>query len=244
MVMNSPPKPLGFFDGYIDESSQTQHRYLVLGGTILPRENVRGIVSAIWAARKPDLPANEMKWNKVSRTKLAAYKRVVDVFFDPPFRNSTQFHCLIVDTTKHKHHIYNQGNRDIGFNKEIYQLALKFGRLYRGLFHIYPDRRSTTQKTDDLRLMLNRGIRKQGDKRDWPYRRLQFRDSKTTELLQLTDIFAGAIAYRHNGHDLAANASPAKTDLSKYILRRAGIADVMRDTAIGGKFTVWHRKLS
>jgi len=241
--MTTSSKPLIILDGYIDESSQTQHRYLVIGGTILPKDSVADFIAALWDARKPELPTGEMKWGKVSRTKLPAYKRVVDTFFAPWYKDAPHFHSLVIDTSRQKHKVYNQGSREIGFNKEIYQLAMKFGRLYWALFHIYPDQRTTDQSPDDLRLILNRGIRKKGDTRDWPYRRLQFRDSEKTELLQLTDMFAGAIAYRHNEHHRAANASPAKIELSEYILAKAGIKDVKRDTPVRGKFTIWHRML-
>lgn len=234
---NSPP----IAEVYIDESS-TQHRYLVLGAVIVPRVDAESLIAAMQAARLPHLPRNEMKWTKVSQTKLPAYVRVVDAFF--AITNGTfDFHSAVIDTTKQKHRLFNQGSREIGFNKELYQLALKCARLYTALFHIYPDRRETNQKTDDLRLMLNRGIRLKGDKRDWPFRRVQFRDSKKTPLLQLADIFAGAIAYRLNGHMNAFDASPAKIELSAYVLRKAGITNVFHDTSVRGKFTVWHRKL-
>jgi Protein of unknown function (DUF3800) len=226
---------------YIDESS-TQHRYLVLGAVVTPSANVDGFVRMLWNARLPDLPREEMKWVKVSRTKLPAYIRFVDFFFDQ-VRGSIDFHSLVIDTTRQQHRIYNQGNREIGFNKEVYQLAMKCARLYNALFHIYPDRRETNQRPEDLRLMLNRGIRRKGDKRDWPFRRVQFRDSKKTLLLQLSDLLAGALAYRLNEHDIADGASPAKIELSNHIRQRAGITNVFRDTPIPGKFTIWHRQL-
>ena len=125
----------------------------------------------------------------------------------------------------------------------MYQLALKCSRLYQALFHIYPDRRVTNQRPEDLRLMLNRALRRKGDKRDWPYRRLQFRESHATLFIQLADILSGALAYHLNGHRHERAASPSKVDLSDHILRVAGIRDVFRDTAMSGKFTVWHRKL-
>jgi hypothetical protein len=97
----------------------------------------------------------------------------------------------VVDATKLDHNRYNQGSREIGFNKEVYQLLLKCGRLYGGNFHVYLDRRSTGAPTEELRLILNRGIRKRGDRRDWPYRRLHFRDSHEVEALQLADLLVG-----------------------------------------------------
>ena len=111
-----------------------------------------------------------------STTKLAAYKRVVNLFFSPAWRNQVHFHCLVVDTSKHDHHRFNKGSREIGFNKEVFQLAQKFTRLYAGRLNIYPDERKTDQRPEDLRLMLNRYINKKMPQRDWPFRRVQFRD--------------------------------------------------------------------
>lgn len=228
---------------YIDESSQTNHRYLVLGGVIAETSDVQVASESIAQARLPELPSGTMKWGKVSRSKLAAYIRVVDRFFELGDTMTLDFHSLVVDTTKQDHARYNQGSRDVGFNKEVYQLATKFGRCYKAHFHIYPDRRTTNQTTEELRLILNRGARKAGDNRDWPFRRVQFREPEECQLLQLADVFAGAIAWHLNGHGNQPNASPAKTELGAHILSAAGVTDVTRDTAKLGRFTIWHRRL-
>ena len=241
----SHPDYLKFSDIYIDESSQTNHRFLLLGGLIVPTSRVADLDSTIREARRPELPEKEMGWTKVSRTKLPAYVRVVETFFD----NRTgipnlDFHSLVIDTSQLDHRRFNEGSREIGFNKEIYQLAMKFGRLYpERLFHCYPDMRSTPSDPNELRLILNRGTAKRGDPRDWPYRRVHFRESHDVPSLQLVDILLGAIAYRQNGHHLVPGASPAKIALSDLILRRAGIADVTRDTPMRGRITIWHRQL-
>lgn len=185
-----------------------------------------------------------MKWNKVSTAKLEAYRKVVNAFFYADAFKGVEFHSLVVDTHFVDHQTYNDGSREIGFNKEIYQLASKFARLHPNrLFHFYPDERETSQRPEDLRNILNHGRHKVGDKRDWPFRRCHFRCSKRTPLLQLTDILIGAVAYDLNGHVHAADASPAKVDLSKFVLDRAGIRTTKVDTAMSGKFTIWHRQL-
>jgi hypothetical protein len=182
-------------DVYIDESSQSKHHFLVIGGIVLETSDVPTFVSEMRRVRLPELPSGEMKWAKISVAKLAAYKRVVDLFFDFNRTGSPHFHSLVVDTTLQDHKLYNQGSRELGFNKEIYQIAMKFGRLYkRHNFHVYLDYRSTSHKSEELRLILNRGTIKRGDIRDWPYRRVQFRNSKGTDLIQLSDVLVGAIA--------------------------------------------------
>jgi Protein of unknown function (DUF3800) len=239
--MRVAPKPDEIAEIYIDESSQNNHRYLVLGGIGTKLTSTARLSNLIIETRLPELPHGEVKWTKVSKCKLAAYKRIVDVLFEN--NSAVYFHSLVVDTTLLDHQRFNAGSREIGFNKEIYQLAMKFARLYNLLFHVYPDYRDTTQKPDDLRDILNRGCRKNGDWRDWPFRRCQFRDSKSTPLLQLVDVLVGGIAYRLNGHDKAPNASSAKSELSSYILGCAGIQDAFKDTARAADFSIWHRRL-
>ena len=230
-------------DIYVDESSQTKHRFLVLGGLIIPHDQVGAFCGSVDRARRPELPANSLKWGRVSRTKLDAYKRVVDAFFDPS-ASRVHFHSLVVDTNQQNHPHWNKGSREIGFQKEVYQMAQKFRRLYpQPVFHLYPHQRSTPQDTEELRDILNHGARKKGDRRDWPFRRVHFRDLSGCLPLQVVDILLGAIAYKLNGHYDAHNASMARKELCDLILRKAGIHDVARDTRMSGKMTIWHRRL-
>ena len=231
-------------DIYVDESSQTKNRYLLLGGIIIPKAIVPAATERLQAARLPELPHGEMKWGKVSKSKLPAYMRFIDCFFDAPEFAKSDFHCLVVDTHAIDNQSYNAGSKEIGFNKEIYQLATKFAKLYRtGVFHLYPDFRETNQKPEDLRNILNHGRHKNRDGRDWPFRRCQFRDSSTVRLLQLVDIMLGAVAYGKNEHYKQPDASQPKLELARHIMRRAGIKDLSVDTTRAGKFTIWHRKL-
>jgi len=225
---------------YVDESSQTKHRYLILGAVALPLSESPGFVEQIAQCRLPELPAGEMAWVKVSRTKLDAYIRVVDLFFASSYAH---FHAAVIDTSKLDHHFFNAGDREVGFNKEIYQLVQKCGRLYRNdVFHVYLDKRESPQPAEKLRTILNFGARAR-DLRPWPYRRVQFRDSVTSPVIQLTDILTGAIAFRLNGHSVAPGASPAKLHLSNLVLEKARVNNPFADTSIAGKFTIWHRRL-
>lgn len=241
-----PAAPALLSDVFIDESSQTKHRFLALGGIIIPTMARPSFEEEIWNARGSDLPAGELAWTKVSKAKLDAYKRVVDVFFQTrALVHPVEFHSLYVDTTKIRDAIFNSGSREIGFNKDIYQICIKFARLHPGrLLHVYLDKRDTKHSTEELRLILNRGIRKTGDARDWPYRRLHFRNSADCQCIQLVDVLLGAVGFHINGHRIAANASPAKCALSDYILhQRAKIRVAINGTPRTGKFTIWERKL-
>lgn len=244
IIARAPPDPALLSEIYIDESSQTKNRYLVIGGIGLPRLGLNAAEDCFAQQRLPQLPRGEMKWGKVSNHKLPAYGRVVRSFFDHDAYKLIHFHCLVVDTHKQNHHKHNEGSREIGFNKEVYNLASKFARLYPDrLFHLYPDYRDTNQRPEDLRLILNRGRAKSGDKREWPFRRCQFRNSKKTPMLQVVDLLLGSVAWCVNGHAARPDASEAKTKLAKYVLQKAGVTDCLRDTGYRGKFTIWHRQL-
>lgn len=216
-----------------------------MGGLIVGGEFREQLSGFLYDARIPELPNGELGWVKVSRTKLDAYRRFVDVFFDNPIPDGLEFHSLVVDTRAIDDRRFNEGSRETGFNKEIFQLCNKFARLYPRVptFHVYPDRRQSTQGLDRLRLILNRYRAKQGDRRDWPFRRIHYRDGIDSQELQLVDVLLGAISYRLNGHDAAPNASAAKTTLCEHVIQRAGIRNVFWDTTQAGKFTIWHRRL-
>lgn len=244
-MSKAPFDPTAYQTVYVDESSQTKHRYLVLGSLIVHTEHEADLASEIAAGRLPELPNGEMGWTKVSRTKLPAYQRVVDAFFDNPLRHSPyEFHALAVDTHRIRDGVWNEGSREVGFNKEIFQICAKVARLHpRRLIRVYLDSRETKSSPDELRLILNRYRAKKGDRRDWPFRRVHFRNSADCQIMQLLDVLLGGVAYRLNGHSLVAGASPAKIALSDHILARARVVDVSRDTAVTGKFTIWDRQL-
>jgi hypothetical protein len=106
---------------YVDESSHTKHRYLVLGGLIATPDRARNLEAAFARARLPELPAGELKWTKVSATKLPAYERVIREFFAASKSpDGPHFHALVVDTTRINDRRFNQGSRELGFNKEVH----------------------------------------------------------------------------------------------------------------------------
>lgn len=188
---------------------------------------------------------SEMKWGRVSNYHLATYKKLVDLYFDSPsWMGPVHFHTLCVDTWKRDESAFNDGSKEIGFNKELYQLAMKMWRIYPGhIFHVYPDYRDTPQNPLETRLILNRGAHKKSTRRDWPFRRLHMLQSKHSLPLQLVDVLLGATAFQINDHISAQEASAAKSSLSRHIYERAGITNPMADTGITGKFTIWHRRM-
>lgn len=249
MTWTPLPHEARFFNEiYIDETS-TKHRHLVIGGIICPMSYASEFSEAIIEARGKDLPVvkadgtfSEMKWTKVSDAKLEAYKRVVHTFFRfdsrfPLTVGRVDFHSAVVDTS-----IKGTKFTEIGFNKEIRTLSKKFARLYKdALFHIYLDERTTTHKLWKELNHLNNSVHLSRVNKNWPFRRMAFRQSHEVQALQVSDILLGALAFRLNGHYDKPEASRSKKALSDYVLKLARVSDPFRDTKHLTKYSIWHR---
>ena len=238
-----------FHEIYIDESSQNSKHHLAIGGIICPRDYAQGFADAVIAARGSELPvysadgeSQEIKWTKVSRAKLDAYKRVVLCFFQfankiPLTVGRLDFHSTVVDATLKTGRI-----NEIGFNAEIRALCLKYARLYKSaLFHVYLDERTTSHKLWKERNHLNNLEHKKRPNKNWPYRRMMFRNSRAVQGLQVADVLLGALTFRLNGHYDQPGASPPKIELSDYVMKLARISDPFRDTKHLARYTIWHR---
>jgi len=235
---------------YCDESGES-NRFMVLGGIIIPEKSLSVFNSTMNRYRKETNINAELKWTKVSKGKLNEYKSFVDYFFALNNTDTIHFRSLIVDTHKLDHGTYSGGNRELGFYKFYYQLLLHcFGKEYckgsHDKFMVFLDHRSSMKKfpLTDLRKILNNGLRSKYSIDFSPFVSVQPKDSKHTEMIQLTDIILGAVGYRRNGFNLLAEPNSGKNQLSKYILDKSGFGSFERDTPRGQqRFTIWNFKL-
>lgn len=231
------------FDVYGDESCTSGNRFLCLGALAIQRATVPTILENLKRVRDRHNTFGEVKWSKVSRSKLDFYREYVDVFFAASCQDDVHFRALYVDTSTFNHHGFNSGNAEIGFNKLIYQLLLhKFGREY-GRTHgieVFLDDRATKHDPEDLRPMLNNHLAKYGI-RSSPFRRIRFRDSKNCDLIQLNDVLLGVVGFKKNLHDKKTDCSEHKKALADHIITRAlaNEAPHRLNSRQAKKFAVW-----
>lgn len=231
---------------FADESCQNTHQYMVLSGICVPQAELQVVNGAINGLRSAHRFHGELKWTKVSNGKLSSYKALADLFFHLSKRDLVNFHSVIINTHELNHKLYNDNDKEIGFSKFVYQLLLKFGRIYTANRYLecYLDKRTTKHSLDDLKHVLNNGVRARWRRPYGTYSRVHFLDSKQSNLLQMNDVLLGAVASRANGHHLKPDASAAKTMLSDHIMARAGIKTVLTDTPRSNhRFTTWNFQL-
>ncbi len=247
-----------FHELYIDETSQNDHHFLVLGGIIIPREASAEFEADMLEARSSRLrhtskgQLQELGWSEVSKGDFADYVKFLEAYFSfgkrrlEGRRGIVKFYCSVVNTQV-RGRSFSKGKRgQIGFDREIYSHCMHVGRIEKiELFHVYPDHRSTTQQVEKMAFMLSRGIRRKGDKRDHPFRKVQFRYSHEHHALQVSDILIGAIAYRLNRHYDKQTANADKKLLCDWVLKRTGFDKYIGQTKFRekrfGTYQLWYR---
>jgi hypothetical protein len=120
------------------------------------------------------------------------------------------------------------GDIGVGFDKEFHFLCTVViaKRYQQALFLLYPDRRQPTTQLSKAREIMNLGMAKYGDKREFPFRRLTFADPERCQALQAVDIIIGGMAYKLNGHYNKPGANLAKREFSDYLHKLFKIRDL------------------
>lgn len=224
---------------YVDESCQNAHDFLVLGCLVVHVGKVDVLKDALNAVRAEYQTFGEVKWQKVSRSKLDFYRAFVDVYFDLAAQDILHFHTLVMQCNTIDDAQFNNGDSDIGFNKLIYQLLLhRCGKRYAGPLYVFLDARPSPTPPDTIRPILNAAMSKAGNTSN-PFKRLTFIESHASLAIQLVDVLIGAIGYRKNGKHNANGAAPHKVELANHIARRCYQLEAKPHYAKAVRFTYW-----
>lgn len=162
--------------------------------------------------KKQNRPVYEIKWNKVSKNKLDFYKELIDFFFDD---DDLSFRVLVV-LEKEKLDYKAFGHTHDTFYYKMYFSMLKVILNPEYAHNIFIDIKDTKsrEKVHKLEKVLR------NDKYDYSkeiIKKVQQVRSHEIELVQLADLFTGAVAYVNRG----LNTSSAKMELIEYIKHRS-----------------------
>ncbi|WML26272.1 DUF3800 domain-containing protein [Neobacillus sp. OS1-33] len=180
----------------------------------------------------------EVKWTKVSLSKLKFYKELVDYFFN---NQDLTFRCTIAPGKKELDHVkYNNGNYDEWYYKMYYHLLLpiiKNGFYPTGVknsdFRVFIDIKDTKggPKVKKLKDVLIKGIKKDnlpGLSNEIFLKDINQINSRESELLQLADLLIGMATYYHRGLYFSDKSSKGKQALIEYCLLKHKI--ILHDT--------------
>ena len=113
------------------------------------------------------------------------------------------------------------------------------------LFNVYPDERSTDQSMEQMRRILNYGVRREERTRPTAFRHVEFRKSHKSHAIQISDLLIGAVAYRLNGHYNQPGGADKKK-LCEHILKSGHYWEFISSRGFRekswGRFQVWFRR--
>lgn len=209
---------------YCDESCHLQNDgsdIMVLGGISCPLKYAKNINAEIKHIKeKYGLGQNkygvamELKWTKVSQTKINMYKELIDLFFEKDYLS---FRAVIVkEKSKLDHKIFLQ-DHDTWYYKMYYYLLREMVRIGQQ-YNIYIDIKDTNSadKVLFLQKVLNRSLY---DFYDETVKRIQPVRSDEVNILQLTDLFIGALSYVNRGKC----SSRSKLEIVNYLQLRSNL---------------------
>jgi len=204
---------------YCDESCHLEHDgipIMSLSAVWCPFGRVKEISRNIRRIKARYSATGELKWKKVSLSKLPFYRALVDYFFSENYLN---FRCLVVAPKNRLNHSYfNLGSHDSFYYKMYYQLLLNIVSQPKCLFNIYLDFKDTHggAKAKKLREVLHNKL----NTKDLVIQKIQLVRSHESELIQLSDFLVGALCYCNR--DDIPKENRAKLDIVQRIKSGSG----------------------
>lgn len=211
---------------YCDESCHLEHDnqpVMLLGAIWCPQEEVARLSQEVQEIKARHHASGELKWIKVSNSKLSFYLELVDWFLN---ETAIRFRGLVVMNKQQlDHKQFNAGSHDEFYYKMYFSLLSKI--LSPDMrYNIYLDIKDTRShlKLRKLETVLCY------DKYDFTSQmisHLQNIRSNESHLLQVCDFLLGALSYRHRG--LSGNA--AKVEVIKHLETHLG-RDLLSSTPL------------
>lgn len=220
---------------YCDESCHLEsdqitvdNRFMVLGGIACSESNKYEIFQDIKRIKSENnLKAfSEVKWTKITKNKINAYKSLIDYFFTC---KSLFFRAVVIDKSQLDHHRFNHSHDQ--FYYKMYWQMLEWFIDPEDSYHIYLDIKDTQgcQKVKKLQEVLCKSTHDFDRK---VVQKIQEVRSHEIALMQLVDILIGAIAYANRYPE--GGKSEAKQEIVDLIKERSGLT-IQQSTSLGAR---------
>jgi hypothetical protein len=208
------------FHIYCDESCHLEndgHSVMVLGSVRCPADHRRDVAVALRDLKiKHGLnPRFELKWTKVSPSKVAYYRDVLDLFFDD---TRLAFRAVVMpDKAKLRHIDFGHTHDDFYYKQ--YFLLIRHWLDRSHSYRIFLDIKDTRSwgKTKKLQQVL---ANSRYDFDRTIVQSIEIIRSEQVELLQLADLLIGCVSYVNRG--LETNAG--KVELVEHMRHRSSLS--------------------
>jgi hypothetical protein len=205
---------------YIDETCHLENDsqpVMCIGYTKIESENYDVLKNQIKKIKLEYKSPTEIKWNKLSMSRLPLYKALIDFFFD----HDIQFRAVLVKNKSNLNHsVFNKGDHNTFYYKLTYQL----------LNNQWVNPADTSYKVlidikDTWGNIRLRKLKEVFDNKHYgnsPFLHFQNIKSHENEFIQYADLFIGAIAYKAKEEHLKPEASEVKKEIVNYLEEKSG----------------------
>lgn len=226
---------------YIDESCHLENDkqpLMCIGYTKIASENYTVYKEAIKSLKLKHKSPTEIKWNKLSYSRIELYKDLIDFFFD----NEIQFRAILVKKKNELDHSkYNKGDHNSFYYTLVFLLLRNPWVNYLKTPHkVILDIKDTRgkERLNKLEARLNIEYRNTYNLNS-PFNFFQHIRSDENEFLQLADFFIGAITYKARKLHEQENASKVKTEIVNYLENKSGYTIDDGTTPFEEKFNIF-----
>ncbi|MDY4606208.1 DUF3800 domain-containing protein [Clostridium tertium] len=169
----------------------------------------------------------EVKWTKVSNSKIDLYKELIDYFFGSEYLH---FRIVVATGKKSLNHIkYNNGNQNEWYYKMYYLLLDKMCDVD-STCRIFIDVKDTNGGPT-IRKLHNVLCANRYDYKKDIIKGIDQVNSERVDLMQIADILIGAIGFYHRGLYNNKNNSLAKKELVDHLIKYINKSSIKNGTS-------------
>ena len=207
---------------YCDESCHLEKDHInsmSIGAIYCQKEKVKEINENIIRikARHGITKTSEVKWTKISTSNVNLYKDLIDYFFHD---DDLHFRCVIIKDKQNLNHVKFNQTHDQWYYKMYFEM-LRVIFSPRDSHFVYIDIKDTNSHYKAQELL--RYVR--NDRYDFKstiIKRIQPIRSHEVQIMQIVDIFVGAMAYANREFGENEIIGEAKKEICNYIKRLSG----------------------
>ncbi len=203
---------------YCDESchlERDQSNQMVFGCIWIPKHAVASVSQELKAIKLKHGYPWEIKWKRVSYSKVRMYEDIVNYFWGCSHINFRG--VLVTDKSRLDHKFFNCGSHDAFYYKMFYQAFYTILRS-EDSYNIYLDRKDS-QSNQRVHLLTEILRRRYRDYDSLMIRRVQQIRSHESNLIQVCDLLIGALSYAARG----LHSNRGKNELVRKVITERGI---------------------
>lgn len=203
---------------YIDETCHLEadkFKIMCNGYCKINKHNYELLKSRIKSIKHKHNAFTEIKWNRLSYSRMLFYKELIDFFFE----SEVSFRAFLLEHKERLNHKSFNDTHNNFYYKMVYYLLNTPLNPNSNDYRVYLDIKDTRGK-EKLNKINTVFQNKYYGKSPFIY--FQHIHSHENEFIQLSDLFIGAIGYKARGEHLNPKASQVKVELINYIESKTG----------------------